>query len=69
MNSYFTNRIEGERARPADIWTALRQDFSIESNVARRQRLAASNIQTEIKYERLIQEKLNAGENVLPWVY
>ena len=69
MNSYYTNRIEGEHTRPADIERALRQDFSTESNVARRQRLAVSHIQTEIVCERVIQEKLAAGENVVQWLY
>ncbi|MBK7003290.1 MAG: Fic family protein [Rhodoferax sp.] len=69
MNSYYTNRIEGEHTRPADIERALRKDFSDESNVARRQRLAVSHIQTEIACERVIQERLHAGENALQWLY
>ena len=69
MNFYYTNRIEGEHTRPADIERALRQDFSTESNVARRQRLAVSHIQTEIVCERVIREKLDAGENVVSWLY
>lgn len=62
MNSYYTNRIEGEHTRPADIEPALRKVFSAESNVARRQRLAVAHIQTELVCESLIQEKLAAGK-------
>ena len=69
MNSYYTNRIEGEHTRPSDIERALLKDFSKESDVARRQRLAVSHIQTEIACERLIQAKLDSGETVVPWLY
>lgn len=69
MNSYYTNRIEGEHTRPADIERALRKDFSQEADVARRQRLAVSHIQTEIECERRIQDLQVAGENVVPWLY
>ena len=69
MNSYYTNRIEGEHTRPSDIERALLKDFSKESDVARRQRLAVSHIQTEIACERLIQAKLDSGETVIPWLY
>ena len=69
MNSYYTNRIEGEHTRPSDIERALLKDFSKESDVARRQRLAVSHIQTEIACERLIQAKLDSGVTVVPWLY
>ena len=69
MNSYYTNRIEGEHMRPSDIERALLKDFSKESDVARRQRLAVSHIQTEIACERLIQAKLDSAETVIPWLY
>lgn len=69
MNSYYTNRIEGEHTRPSDIDRALLKDFSKEPDVARRQRLAVSHIQTEIACERLIQVKLDSGESVVPWLY
>ena len=69
MNSYYTNRIEGEHTRPSDIERALLKDFSKESDVARRQRLAVSHIQTEIACERLIQAKLDSAETVVTWLY
>ena len=69
MNSYYTNRIEGEHTRPSDIERALLKDFSKESDVARRQRLAVSHIQTEVACERQIQAKLDSGVTVVPWLY
>lgn len=47
MNSYYTNRIEGEHPRPADIERALQQDFSADADVERKQRLAVAHIETE----------------------
>lgn len=47
MNSYYTNRIEGEHTRPSDIERALAQDFSTNTDLARKQRLAVAHIQTE----------------------
>ena len=40
MNSYYTNRIEGDHTRPSDIERALQQDFSASADLARKQRLA-----------------------------
>ena len=47
MNSYYTNRIEGEHTRPSDIERALQQDFSANTELARKQRLAVAHIRTE----------------------
>ena len=47
MNSYYTNRIEGEHTRPSDIERALQLDFSANSELARKQRLAVAHIRTE----------------------
>jgi len=47
MNSYYTNRLEGEHTRPADIERALQNEFSANADVARRQRLALAHIRTE----------------------
>jgi Fic family protein len=69
MNSYYTNRMEGEHTRPADIERALRKDYATELDLARRQRLAVSHIQTEIACEHLIDEKRREGENALQWLY
>lgn len=34
MNSYYTNRLEGEHTRPSDIEPALQQDFSAQAEQA-----------------------------------
>lgn len=69
MNSYYTNRTEGEHTRPTDIERALRKDFSGDADVARRQRLAVAHIQTEVECECQIEDKQIAGEAVVPWLY
>lgn len=47
MNSYYTNRIEGQHTRPREIDQALRQDFSQNAALAAKQRLAVAHIQAE----------------------
>ncbi|MGC8468157.1 MAG: Fic family protein [Acidithiobacillus sp.] len=47
MNSYYTNRIEGQHTFPMDIQRALAGDYSQDSDRARRQRLALAHIHTE----------------------
>ena len=39
MNSYYTNRIEGQHTRPHKIDQALRQDFSKDAALAAKQHL------------------------------
>ncbi len=56
MNSYYTNRIEGEHTRPSDIDRALQNDFSSNADLARKQRLAVAHIRTEERCERTIDE-------------
>lgn len=51
MNSYYTNRIEGQHTRPRDIEAALRQDFSSNPDLAARQRLAMAHIDAEVAVE------------------
>jgi Fic family protein len=51
MNSYYTNRIEGEHTRPHEIEQALRKDFSGDKNLAARQRLAVAHIEAEAEIE------------------
>jgi hypothetical protein len=43
MNSYYTNRIEGQHTRPHEIEQALRKDFSSDAKLAARQRLALAH--------------------------
>jgi Fic family protein len=51
MNSYYTNRIEGQHTRPHEIDQALRQDFSKDASLAARQRLAVAHIEAEVALE------------------
>ncbi len=47
MNSYYSNKIEGEHTRPVEIAQALARVFSEDSEKARMQRLALAHIETE----------------------
>ena len=51
MNSYYTNRIEGQHTRPYELEQALRKDFSNDSKLAARQRLALAHIDAEVELE------------------
>lgn len=55
MNSYYTNRIEGQHTRPAEIEQALRKDFSGNRELAARQRLAVAHIDAETAVEQQYQ--------------
>lgn len=47
MNSYYTNRIEGQHTLPIEIEQALRNDYSTDADKARRQRLALAHMASE----------------------
>ena len=47
MNSYYTNRIEGQHTLPIEIEQALRQDFAANADTRRRQHLAVAHMHTE----------------------
>ncbi|MBK9441869.1 MAG: Fic family protein [Comamonadaceae bacterium] len=47
MNSYYTNRIEGQHTRPHEIDLALRKNFSNDAALAAKQRLAVAHIAAE----------------------
>jgi Fic family protein len=66
MNSYYTNRIEGEHTRPSDIERALQQDFSANADLARRQRLAVAHIATEAACEAKLEAQ---GTDAVAWLY
>lgn len=51
MNSYYSNRIEGQNTHPRNIGRALRHDFSDQPDVARLQRLALAHIEAERELE------------------
>jgi Fic family protein len=47
MNSFYTNKIEGQHTEPLLIDNALRQDFSSKPDEALKQRIALAHIETE----------------------
>ena len=47
MNSYYSNRIEGQHTQPHEIDQALRKDFSKDDQLAAKQRLAVAHIEAE----------------------
>lgn len=51
MNSYYSNRIEGQHTLPRDIERALSDDYSSNADEARRQRLALAHMATEAELE------------------
>lgn len=51
MNSYYSNRIEGQHTLPVEIEQALRNDYSDDEDKARRQRLALAHMDTEAAIE------------------
>lgn len=54
MNSYYSNRIEGESTHPVNIERALRKDFSAKPETAKLQRLAVAHIDAERELEMLV---------------
>src|SRR5712664_2932581 len=54
MNSYYTNRIEGQHTHPADIERAIRKDFDADLSIARKQRLAIAHIDLEEELEQIV---------------
>ncbi|MBK1689676.1 Fic family protein [Rubrivivax gelatinosus] len=70
MNSYYTNRIEGEHTRPSDIERALQQDYAGDADTARRQRLAVAHIETEQQCEERLDGMLAENRDAVPrWLY
>jgi Fic family protein len=64
MNSYYTNRIEGQHTRPHEIEQALRKDFSADKDLAARQRLAVAHIEAEAAIEQRC-----VGDAGARWLY
>lgn len=60
MNSYYSNRIEGQGTHPVHIAQALKADFSRQPDIARRQRLAIAHIQAEQALEARIVDEVEA---------
>ena len=61
MNSYYSNRIEGQSTSPLNIERALKRQFSPETDTARLQRLALAHIEAE----RELEKRASGGENTL----
>lgn len=53
MNSYYSNKIEGQHTLPLEIEQALRNDYANDADKARRQRLALAHMATESQLETL----------------
>ena len=53
MNSYYSNRIEGQHTLPLEIEQALHNHYATDSDKARRQRLALAHMATEAQLEAL----------------
>lgn len=51
MNSYYTNKIEGQHTRPADIERALANQYDADAKQARKQRLALAHMAAEAEWE------------------
>ncbi len=62
MNSYYTNKIEGQHTYPADLETAMARKFSDDQEIQRRQTLALAHMELEAELE---QEARSAAWNTL----
>src|SRR5262249_24503116 len=54
MNSYYTNKIEGQQTRPSDIERALHRDFDADADLAKKQRLAIAHMEVEEQVEKAV---------------
>lgn len=51
MNSYYTNKLEGQATKPAAIERALLKDFDADVAMAKKQRLAVAHMEVESRLE------------------
>jgi len=63
MNSYYTNKIEGQHTRPYDIERALVKDFDADKAQAAKQRLALAHIDAKVELE-----VATRASSLLPWL-
>lgn len=54
MNSYYTNKIEGQHTQPAEIERAIQKDFSADAGIAKRQRIAVAHMEVEEQLEQAL---------------
>lgn len=59
MNSYYSNRIEGQSTHPLYIAQALTRSFADQPDIAAKQRLALAHVEAEEALERLVQAGVN----------
>lgn len=57
MNSFYSNRIEGQSTHPLNIERALQNDYSNKPDEARLQRIARAHIEAEIELEEELGER------------
>jgi Fic family protein len=67
MNSYYSNRIEGQHTLPLEIEQALRSDYSKDADKARRQRLALAHMATEAQLEQHSAGSRSGESAAAPW--
>ncbi len=60
MNSYYSNRIEGQSTHPLNIERALKRDISDQPETARLQRIALAHIAAERELEERVEKGANA---------
>lgn len=59
MNSYYSNRIEGQSTHPLYIAQALTRSFADQPDIAAKQRLAVAHVQAEQALERLLLDNVD----------
>ena len=59
MNSYYSNKIEGQATHPIHIAQALHRDFSQQPDIQLRQRIAVAHIDAERAVERMVRDHQN----------
>lgn len=65
MNSYYTNKIEGQHTRPAEIERAIQKDFDADAALAKKQRVAVAHMEVEQELETAL-DKTAPGEVFSP---
>src|SRR4030067_2833878 len=54
MNSYYTNKIEGQHTQPAEIERAIKKEFNADAALAKKQRVAVAHMEVEEQLERAL---------------
>ncbi len=67
MNSYYTNKIEGQHTRPAEIERAIQKNFNADAALAKKQRVAVAHMEVEQQLETAL-NKTAPGEAFSPQI-